>query len=158
MQRGWSMPVPSTQEGESRTLPTMLLAGEGLSEAVAHPWMDVRWVAQANGTIGPNASVVKWQEQLHVQVCVEDFHGILIGRRPSGRELGGVGGRWEGRGECGADRIGRGARTRLGPERHTDSHAARSGVSGAGGRLDGVRASPKSGPYLLQGRGFRVWV
>jgi len=61
----------------------MLLEGEGLSEAVAHPWMDVRWVAQANGTIGPNASVVKWQEQPHAQVCVEDVHRILVGRRPS---------------------------------------------------------------------------
>ena len=35
IQRGWSMPVPSTQEDGCRTLSIMLLEGEGLSEEVA---------------------------------------------------------------------------------------------------------------------------
>ena len=61
----------------------MLLEGEGRSEEEGHPWMAVQWTEQAIEIIGPNASVVKWQEQPHTQVCVEDVHRILVGRRPS---------------------------------------------------------------------------
>jgi len=61
----------------------MLLEGQALSQRVPRAWMDVQWAKQAMEAIGPDASVIKWQDQRNAQVCVEDLHRILVGNRPS---------------------------------------------------------------------------
>ena len=61
----------------------MLLQGEALAQPVPRAWMDEQWAKEAMETIGPDASVIKWQDQPNAQVCVEDLHRILVGNRPS---------------------------------------------------------------------------